>query len=354
MAALFPRPVESCIRTLEERPGYSLLTALLVTLITPFAAILLLFTIVGAAALALFLFVAGLFGKLVMIAWIGRQITRFAGSGPFAHPAMAVLVGGIIVLGLYTVPVVGFLVAKLLSWIGLGVVIYTIILSLKRNRAVPPRVTAPAPTMSVAASSIPVVVSPSAVSQSEVTSPAVPPVVPPAPESPGVTSAGFTGAPPPPAPSPIPPPPQPSATQTTTSAPVAPVIISAATLHRAGFWIRIAASVLDALLVGFAVNLLPNVIQPNFLLAYAAYCVVLWGLKGTTVGGIVCSLKVVRLNDQRVDWSTALVRALGGFLSLFAAGIGFIWVAFDDQRQSWHDKIAGTTIVHVPRGISLV
>jgi len=29
-------------------------------------------------------------------------------------------------------------------------------------------------------------------------------------------------------------------------------------------------------------------------------------------------------------------------------------VAFDDDRQSWHDKIAGTTIVKVPKGTSLL
>jgi uncharacterized RDD family membrane protein YckC len=361
VAALFPKPVESCLQTLEERPGYSLLTALLVTLIAPLATILLLFTVVGAAALAMFLFFAGLFGKIVMIAWIGRRITKWAGSGPFAHAAMAVLIGGIIVLGLYTVPVVGFLVAKLLSWLGLGVVVYTIILSLRRNRTAPPPAPAPGFAASpVAATAAVVPAAPAAVPPVEIKSSFVPPVVPPAPESfspepSGSASAGFTGASTPP---PTSPPPAPAATAATapTAVPTRPppIIISAATLHRAGFWIRVAASVLDALLVGVAVALLPNWLQPNFLLVYAAYCVVLWALKGTTVGGIVCSLKVVRLNDQPVDWSTALVRALGGFLSLFAAGIGFIWVAFDDQRQSWHDKIAGTTIVHVPRGVSLV
>jgi uncharacterized RDD family membrane protein YckC len=132
------------------------------------------------------------------------------------------------------------------------------------------------------------------------------------------------------------------------------VPISAATLHRAGFWIRLGASALDALIVGLAIHLLPRFVQPNFLLAYAVYCIVLWGLKGTTVGGIVCNLKIVRLDDRAVDWPTALVRALAGFLSFFAAGIGFIWVSFDDQRQSWHDKIAGTTIVQVPKGVPLV
>ncbi|HYD85655.1 MAG TPA: RDD family protein, partial [Opitutus sp.] len=122
----------------------------------------------------------------------------------------------------------------------------------------------------------------------------------------------------------------------------------------AGFWIRIAASLLDILIVAIAGNMIPDRWQPNLLLIFAAYCCVLWATKGTTVGGIICGLKVVRLDERPIDWPTALVRALGGFLSLVAAGIGFIWVAFDDQKQSWHDKIAGTTIVHVPRGVSLV
>jgi len=30
-------------------------------------------------------------------------------------------------------------------------------------------------------------------------------------------------------------------------------------------------------------------------------------------------------------------------------GFGFIWVVFDDQRQSWHDKIAGTVVVRAKR-----
>jgi uncharacterized RDD family membrane protein YckC len=131
-------------------------------------------------------------------------------------------------------------------------------------------------------------------------------------------------------------------------------MVSAATLPRAGFWIRIAASLLDLLLVALTTRLVPDHFQPNFLLLFAVYCCVLWALKGTTIGGIVCGLKVVRLDDRRVDWPTAIVRALGGFLSLVAAGIGVIWVAFDDQKQSWHDKIAGTTIVQVPKGVSLV
>ena len=45
----------------------------------------------------------------------------------------------------------------------------------------------------------------------------------------------------------------------------------------------------------------------------------------------------------------ALVRALAGLLSLAASGIGFLWILRDPERQGWHDKIAGTYVVKVPR-----
>jgi len=314
LAALFPSSVEKCLETFEQRPGRSVVTALLVMVLTPILSIPLLFTLIGTPALILFLLVAGLFGKAVMLAWLGRRITNLVGDRRLAHPAFAVIVGGVVVLGLYTVPVVGFITAKLISWLGMGAVVLTIFTGVKQKRA--------------AARPIP--------------SRAVPPVSPMSAQSSGFTEpVGASSEQVPPG---IPAP---------AAAPAA-AVLSAASLARAGFWIRIAASVLDAMLVGLAIGLLPHGLKPNYLLLYATYCIVLWGLRGTTIGGIVCSLKVVRLDDRPVDWPTALVRGLAGFLSLFAAGIGFIWVAFDDQRQSWHDKIAGTTVVQVPRGVSLV
>jgi uncharacterized RDD family membrane protein YckC len=48
------------------------------------------------------------------------------------------------------------------------------------------------------------------------------------------------------------------------------------------------------------------------------------------------------------------VRALSCFLSLVVAGLGFIWIAFDPDHQAWHDKIAGTAVVRVPKGVSLL
>jgi uncharacterized RDD family membrane protein YckC len=90
------------------------------------------------------------------------------------------------------------------------------------------------------------------------------------------------------------------------------------------------------------------------LITLAIYGAVRWKLKGTTIGGVLCGLQVVRLDGRPVDWGTSIVRALSCFLSLVVLGLGFIWIAIDRDRQAWHDKIAGTVVVRPPKGVSLI
>ena len=88
--------------------------------------------------------------------------------------------------------------------------------------------------------------------------------------------------------------------------------------------------------------------------ALATYGAILWKLKGATVGDIIFGLKVVRVDGRQMDWVSAAVRALACFFSLIVIGLGFFWIAFDREKQGWHDKIAGTVVVRMPKGISLV
>jgi uncharacterized RDD family membrane protein YckC len=131
-----------------------------------------------------------------------------------------------------------------------------------------------------------------------------------------------------------------------------------ASMERAGFWIRMTALALDVIIVAVACAILPFIDfdgpHRGFLLLLAGYAALMWKLKGSTIGGFICRLQVVRLDGRTIDWPTAVARALGCFLSLVVAGLGFLWIVFDADRQSWHDKIAGTVVVRVPRGASLV
>ena len=114
-----------------------------------------------------------------------------------------------------------------------------------------------------------------------------------------------------------------------------------------------AALLLDIVLVGIVLHNLHEGNQIE-LLALAGYGAAMWKLKGSTIGGIICGLRVVRLDGRPIDWPTAIARALSCFLSLAVVGLGFLWIAIDHDRQAWHDKIAGTLVVRAPKGTSLL
>ena len=93
---------------------------------------------------------------------------------------------------------------------------------------------------------------------------------------------------------------------------------------------------------------------PLGFLVMLAYFAGMWAWKGTTVGGVVLGLKVVRLDNRPVTFSVALVRGLGAALSTIIFFLGFLWIAWDTEKQGWHDRIAGTVVIRLPRGTPLV
>jgi uncharacterized RDD family membrane protein YckC len=232
-------------------------------------------------------------------------VTRFTGIAPFSHIAFATLVGGLIALALYVIPVIGLIAYKLLGILGMGVVAYTIVLSLRQRAA--NRAAAPVTAAAAAAAA----------------------------------AANVSDAP----------------TVESTASPVsgtsAPTPIAATAAPRAGFWIRMGALLIDIVLVSVIVSVLDTP-DAFWIVALAGYGALMWKIKGTTIGGIVCGLKVVRRDGADLNWDTAIVRALGCFLSMVVAGLGFLWIVFDDDRQAWHDKIAGTLVVRTSRPESLV
>ncbi len=361
LALVAPEGINQCERTFRERPGGSVLTAVLTVLATPVAVLVLLISVVGIPAipvLMLGLLCAGLFGKAVVLTWLGRRCLGGERAGAVGHPALAVLIGGAIVLALYLVPVLGFVLYKVLGLLGLGAVIYTLVLAAQARSAATrgPLPRTPPPGSAPPGAASPAGSSPGS-SPDMPSSGTPPPVVPPLADSAFAGAAASTAASASAASSASAAPsastaPSASADVTGGAPPRAPASLAAA-LPRAGFWIRIAALLLDAILIGVVVHELPD--SRNLeLLALAIYGAVMWKLRGATIGGIVFDLQVVRLDGHELDWTTVIVRALGCFLSLMVVGLGFIWIAFNDARQAWHDKFAGTVVVRVVKSPSLV
>ena len=112
------------------------------------------------------------------------------------------------------------------------------------------------------------------------------------------------------------------------------------------------AAFLDMVIVGILGGIIGG--PPQGFLVALAYFAGMWAWKGTTVGGVVLGLKVVRLDGRPVTFSVALVRGLGAALSVIVMFLGFLWIAWDPDKQGWHDRIAGTVVIRLPRGSSLV
>ena len=119
--------------------------------------------------------------------------------------------------------------------------------------------------------------------------------------------------------------------------------------ERAGFWARIAATVLDFVLVFFGLQILGIIDGQggfrHFILLWMIYHIVLWGWKGTTVGGIIMKLRLVTLKGEAPLWGTVVIRSLSSLFSGIPLGLGFLWVGWNAERQSWHDLVAGTVII---------
>ena len=122
-------------------------------------------------------------------------------------------------------------------------------------------------------------------------------------------------------------------------------------MPKALFRDRLAAFVVDILGVAIVVNVLGADPDEMFLPIVLAYFVGMWTWKQTTVGGMVCQLRVVRTDGSPLTLADALVRGLAGVVSLAVFFVGALWMLRDRDSQTWHDKIAGTYVVKVPKGL---
>ena len=136
----------------------------------------------------------------------------------------------------------------------------------------------------------------------------------------------------------------------------------------AGFWIRLGASLIDALLL-MLITLPPLVAiygwsyfdndqfvagTADFLISFvlpAIGTLLFWLNKQATPGKMAVSAKVV---DAKTGKTMSVGQSIGRYLAYFASalpvGLGFIWVAFDSKKQGWHDKLAGTVVIRAKNG----
>ena len=130
---------------------------------------------------------------------------------------------------------------------------------------------------------------------------------------------------------------------------------AAAMSDKVGFLTRVVAFVVDTILVAIAASIITAGAFGGDLMRSQALSALLGLLYyvyfssasggGQTLGMRMLNVKVVRTDGSPLTVTGAVVRYVGLIISFFVFFIGVIWVAFDAQKQGWHDKIAGTYVV---------
>lgn len=132
---------------------------------------------------------------------------------------------------------------------------------------------------------------------------------------------------------------------------------NAGELDYVGFWPRALALVIDGVLI-CAVVLPPLCFVDDpaagFIFARVLPCVLVvgfWAYCQATPGKMVIGARIV---DAQTGEAPSAAQCIGRYLAYWISGLplllGFFWVAVDDRKQGWHDKLAGTVVVRSRRG----
>ena len=128
----------------------------------------------------------------------------------------------------------------------------------------------------------------------------------------------------------------------------------------AGFWVRILASLLDAIIIGIPLSIISYLffgvweetsITSFGNILYSIIVPVLW--VGFTVGKKIMGIRIVKVDGSKVGYGVMILRVIvAGIIYVVTLGIGLIVSAFmvglRDDKRAIHDLIAGTYVTKNP------
>ena len=131
-----------------------------------------------------------------------------------------------------------------------------------------------------------------------------------------------------------------------------------------GFWKRLLAFFIDSLVIlAVIIPLLLAVYgsqyfartEPGFVGVWDVLIqvvlpmiavIVFWRYRGATPGKMLLSAKIV---DAKTLGPPSTGQLIGRYFAYIVSSIfmlGFLWIAFDKRKQGWHDRLAGTAVIH--------
>ena len=122
---------------------------------------------------------------------------------------------------------------------------------------------------------------------------------------------------------------------------------------RAGFWRRFAAAFVDGLLLGVISGILQVALKSvgyglGIVVAIVYYVYFEGGLTGQTLGKRALGIRVVDFETGGpIGYPRGFIRYIGRYVSTIVLLLGYLWMLWDAEKQTWHDKFAGSVVVPV-------
>jgi uncharacterized RDD family membrane protein YckC len=120
---------------------------------------------------------------------------------------------------------------------------------------------------------------------------------------------------------------------------------------RVGFWERFGAAMIDYILVLAGAWLLAAIDPALYYVigfpgAIAYYVLLEGGPRGQTLGKRALGIRVIDLAvGGPIGYGRAFIRYVGRIPSFVVFGLGYLWMLWDREKQTWHDKFAGAVVV---------
>jgi uncharacterized RDD family membrane protein YckC len=123
---------------------------------------------------------------------------------------------------------------------------------------------------------------------------------------------------------------------------------------RATFLQRLGAALIDGILIGVVVLILYAALKGvgyalGILLSIGYVVYFEGGETGQTIGKRALGIRVYDFSGTGgpIGYGRAFIRWLGRIVSGIPCYLGYLWMIWDQEKQTWHDKLATTVVVPV-------
>lgn len=96
---------------------------------------------------------------------------------------------------------------------------------------------------------------------------------------------------------------------------------------------------------GTSIPLIVLTIFEPLIFAAVVTPLVWYFMQGQSPGKKLMRIRIVKADLTAPDLITAYLRYFGTYISTLIGHIGFLWMLFDANKQTWHDKIARTYVI---------